>query len=294
MAKPDGKGVEISRRDIYEVKVGNKEPLHLSRSEAEALMRDLGDALREEEETAPAPEELGGGAPRDVSVRPIRGKKGPLTPRDRARQTIVMSGIVVLVIAASFFAYNISLPPSSHFKAPAPPYEHFYIVGEGDLRFNGTSPGPSLTAPNNTTVWVSFTVASNSPVPHSWVLVPGSTPANATLPVAPVFQNASSPDYLNGTKPGATNQIVFKVNKVGTYKYICEVPGHFDEGMYGFLNVTASNTTGNATALSSLSMNHSGNAVSGIGRPLELLLADLRFMAGLSSASIGISVFRQL
>ena len=291
MAGPDGKGVEISRKDIYEIRVGNKEPLHLSQSEAEALMNDLGNALREGKEQAP--EELGVTAPRDVSVRPIKGKKGPLTPRERTRQTTVMSGIVILVIAASFFAYNISLPPASHFKPPKAPYEHFYLVGESDLRFNGTSPGPSLTAPNNTTVWVSFTVASSSPVPHSWVLVPGNTSANATLPIPPVFPNASSPNYLNGSKPGTTDQIIFKVDKVGTYKYICEVPGHFGEGMYGYLNVTASNAT-NATSLPSLSSNHSLNGEGSTGQPFQLLYEDLRYVAGLPAASLGIGVFRQL
>ncbi len=256
MAKSDDRRVDITRKDVYEIKVGDREPLQLTRKEAENLLNNLDAALGqgETETEQPAPEEY-------VAPVPVVPKEAPPTRpsavksvKQRRKQTLAMSGVVIIVIAAAFVAFNlVNAPSGSAFHAPARPYEHFEVTGEGDITFNGTSPGPTMTVANNTNVWVSFTVSSSSSIAHSWVLVLGnSTPVTApTYP--PAFPNAATPNPTSGSAPGVTVQVVFKVTKPGTYKYICEVPGHFEGGMFGYFNVTAGNGTTNATAVASLS-----------------------------------------
>ncbi len=261
MAHSDDKGVKISRKNVYEIRAGDKS-LQLTEDEAVELLEGLGNAVSQQPARA-------GNVPEEITTATTPSeKKGPsaeqngktanprqLTPKQRRRQTMIMSGIVIIIVAAAFVAFNVQLAPQGSTGPALPPkgpYEHFSVTGEGSLTFNGTSPGPSMTAPNNTTVWVSFTVSSTSPVDHSWVLVPGNTSRNLSAPsITPVFPNATSPSPTVGSAPGHTDQILFKVTKPGTYLYICEVPGHFSSGMYGYFNVTASNGTTNATALPS-------------------------------------------
>lgn len=267
MAKSDGKRVDVSRKDVYEIKVGDKQSLQLSEDEAADLLNGLQSALGVGEgvATAAAPEEY---------IRPSAEKKEQkaavtqpsvpkppktMTASQRRRQTLVMSGIVVIVIAAAFVAFNLNTSSGGSTGPqlpPAAPYEHFSVTGEGDLTFNGSSPGPAMTVPNDTNVWVTFTVSSTSSVGHSWVLVPGNASHNVSQPqFTPVFPNATSPNPTTGSAPGATDQIVFKVTQPGHYLYICEVVGHFQAGMFGYFNVTAGNAT-NSTAIAA----HSGAA----------------------------------
>ncbi len=281
MAKSDGKRVKISRKDFYEIKLGDREPLRLSEAEAADLLEGLEAALGSTPAAASevAPEELApsggpspaGAVPEERTSKPARIKE--VSPKQRRRQTMIMSGIVIVIIAAAFVAFNLQAAPSGGggpVVPPKGPYEHFSVTGEGDITFNGTRPGPSMTAPDNTTVWVTFTVSSTSSVKHSWVLVPGNTSHNVTTPdITPVFANATSPNPTIGTAPGKTDQIVFKVTQPGTYLYICEVPGHFQEGMYGYLNVTASNSSSNATAIASQS--HSVLQQQSFASPQQLL-----------------------
>ncbi len=261
MAHSDDKGVKISRKNVYEIRAGDKS-LQLTEDEAVDLLEGLGNALSQQPARAGnVPEEITTtttpseekGPSAEQTGRPAKQRQ--LTPKQRRRQTMIMSGIVIIIVAAAFVAFNVQLAPQGSTGPALPPkgpYEHFSVTGEGSLTFNGTSPGPSMTAPNNTTVWVSFTVSSTSPVDHSWVLVPGNTSHNLSAPsITPVFPNATSPNPTVGSAPGQTDQILFKVTKPGTYLYICEVPGHFLSGMYGYFNVTASNGTTNATALHS-------------------------------------------
>lgn len=132
-----------------------------------------------------------------------------------------------------------TVPVSHQFKG-----EHFYIIAGpgGQLDFNGTVPGPSITVSNNTEVWITFTVSPEAGITHSWSVVP----ANATGQdpnYRPVFKNASTPDPTIGQPIGSVTQIYFNVTKVGSFKYICEVPEHFESGMWGWFNVTAGNNS---------------------------------------------------
>ncbi len=268
MAHSDDKGLKISRKNVYEIRAGDKS-LQLTEDQAVELLEGLGNAVAQqpagagnvpEEITTPTAASEQKGTSAKQNGKPAKPRQ--LTPKQRRRQTMIMSGIVIIIVAAAFVAFNVLLAPQGSGGPTLPPkgpYEHFSVTGEGSLTFNGTSPGPSMTAPDNTTVWISFTVSSTSPVDHSWVLVPGNTSHNLSAPsITPVFANATSPNPTVGSAPGHTDQILFKVTKPGTYLYICEVPGHFLSGMYGYFNVTASNGTTNATALPSSAQNAQG------------------------------------
>jgi nitrite reductase (NO-forming) len=38
--------------------------------------------------------------------------------------------------------------------------------------------------------------------------------------------------------PGETQEVTFVVDEIGTYTYICAVPGHLDAGMIGQLTIS--------------------------------------------------------
>ena len=251
MAADESK-VSVSRKEIYEIKIGEREPISLTHDEAAALHRALSSVISPNtgapSKVAEAESKHEYSAPSQPETHPAPRRVIRTDPERRARQTMVMAAAVLIIIGGFFAAYDISTGSHavSGFKPPAKPYVHFEIVAGsgGTLTFNGTSPGPALTAPVNVTVWVSFTVATDSGQQHSWVLVPGNVSHNNPAPdFTPVFPNASTPNPTVGDAVGSTYQIVFKPTKVGTYLYICEVPGHFLSGMWGYFNVTANNTT---------------------------------------------------
>ncbi|MBX8637339.1 MAG: hypothetical protein KIY11_03135 [Thermoplasmata archaeon] len=256
MTKPDGKRVDVSRKDVFEVKMGDRESVLLSENEATQLFERLNTALRGKETPespkSQTPSTAGGHdeAPptRTSSARSNATGNRKFTPEIRRRQNMLMAGIIVFVIGVAFIfadVHTLTAPPPPAFKPPPAPYVHFTIDAgpNGSFTFNGTSPGPTLTVPVNTRVWVTFHVDSSAGYPHSWVLVPGNVSPVPTPDFTPVFPNATSPNPTAGTPVGGTDEIVFLANIAGSYKYICEFPGHFESGMWGWFNVTSGNTT---------------------------------------------------
>jgi plastocyanin len=106
------------------------------------------------------------------------------------------------------------------------------------INFNGTVPGPCVLVGVGAAVTVNFTVArSDGGMNHSWVLVPEDT--NGSSPA--VFPGAGSPGAGgNGFAPGTSTIFHFTAAIAGDYRYICEMPGHYQAGMWGWFNVTAS------------------------------------------------------
>ncbi len=256
MAKTDGKLVDVSRKEVFEVKIGNTDPVLLSKAEATQLYEGLKKILPGEEystavqtptRTVAVTQGEGLAGPAKESVPALR-KSMKFTPERRRHQNILMSGIIIIVIGLAFIAadvHTLTAPAAPSFKPPPQPYTHFYIDAgpHASFTFNGTSPGPTLSVPVNTRVWVSFHVSSSAGYPHSWVLVPGNTSPTPNPNLAPVFANATSPNPIAGSPVGSTDQIVFVANASGSYKYICEFPGHFESGMWGWLNVTSNKTS---------------------------------------------------
>ncbi len=56
-------------------------------------------------------------------------------------------------------------------------------------------------------------------------------------PMADVFgDNPSTPEVADIT-PGSTKQLTYTFTGTGPYAYACHAPGHFENGMFGFVNV---------------------------------------------------------
>jgi hypothetical protein len=256
MVKPDVKRVDVSHRDVYEVKIGDRDSVLLSEAEASQLYERLKTALPVKEAvaatqisspTATSQSREETVVPTSEARQPVRMSKR-FTPEQRRRQNMLMSGIIIVVLGLAFVGADIHILTAPHgpsFKPPPQPYTHFTIVAgpNASFTFNGTSPGPTLKVPVNTRVWVTFQVSSGAGYPHSWVLVPGSVSPTPNPDYTPVFANANSPNPTAGSPVGSTTQIVFTASVSGSYKYICEFPGHFESGMWGWFNVTSNTTT---------------------------------------------------
>ncbi len=256
MAKPDVKRVEVSHRDVYEVKIGDRDSVLLSEAEASQLYERLKTALPVKETVAATPvsspnatsqisEETS--APAYEARQQVRKSK-KFTREQRRRQNVLMSGIIIVVLGLAFVGADFHILTAPHgpsFKPPPQPYTHFTIVAgpNASFTFNGTSPGPTLKVPVNTRVWVTFQVSPSAGYPHSWVLVPGNVSPTPNPDYTPVFANATTSNPTAGSPVGSTTQIVFTANVSGSYKYICEFPGHFESGMWGWFNVTSNATT---------------------------------------------------
>ncbi len=121
---------------------------------------------------------------------------------------------------------------------------HFILIaGEnGTLTFNGTVPGPSIQVSQGTHVWITFQVSPEAGISHSWILV-NVTNGRANTSGAPVFPGAGTVNPTQGDPPGSTTNLTFVASRAGSYLYICDVPGHYEAGMFGYFNVTGNGTS---------------------------------------------------
>ena len=114
------------------------------------------------------------------------------------------------------------------------------------ININGSLPGPCVLVAVDSTITVVFSVGAHSPLNHSWVLVNASANSSAL----PAFPGAgfSNSTRFTGVAPGGSVTFHFDATRAGSYRYICEVPGHDDAGMWGWFNVTASSSHASAVA----------------------------------------------
>ncbi|MCI4354590.1 MAG: hypothetical protein L3K06_04415, partial [Thermoplasmata archaeon] len=163
------------------------------------------------------------------------------------------------VPAATTVFDNVSLPPTavngdSFEFVSVLPYQ-FQAGMRGFLNISGGALGPGVVVTDNATdsfrfvpdvlavapttfpVTVDVQVSNIGSAPHTWTLAPQSnvtlTPGNFTAYFAShapmgrvVLQNGGSSNWTN-----------FSVAKPGVYEFLCEISGHFLNGMYGFLYV---------------------------------------------------------
>jgi hypothetical protein len=177
----------------------------------------------------------------------------PILPPPKSvlrRWAPVIVGLILVVGAITFVTVYNLYPPSSS-PPPAPTacegadglgtFHFLFIGGEPNvnsgINFNGSVPGPCVLVANGSHVFVTFQVSPQSPLNHSWVLIP----ANGTATSLPAFPGAgfSNATRFSGLAPGSQAEFSFWTNTTGSYRYICEVPGHYEAGMYGFFNVSA-------------------------------------------------------
>ncbi|HEV2449040.1 MAG TPA: multicopper oxidase domain-containing protein [Thermoplasmata archaeon] len=126
-------------------------------------------------------------------------------------------------------------------------YHFVLIAGErGSYTFNGTSPGPCLVVGLNSQVQITFRVDPNAMMNHSFDIIPAAGLANAT----PVFSGAgfTGPARFSGLAPGSELNFTFTASTAGSYRYICEMSGHYALGMYGLFSVAAPSVTSTGTA----------------------------------------------
>jgi hypothetical protein len=115
----------------------------------------------------------------------------------------------------------------------------FIAGGGGGFWFNGTHPGPCVAVVVGSSITIDFSVADNAGQNHSWVLVNAS---NASAAVStPAFPGAgfTGAARFMGIGPGASLVFHFNATAVGAYQYICEMTGHYSQGMWGWFNVTS-------------------------------------------------------
>ena len=179
----------------------------------------------------------------------------PILPSPKSvlrRWAPVIVGLILVAGAITFVTvYN--LYPASSSPSPAPTstvcegadglgtFHFLFIAGEPNvnsgINFNGSIPGPCVLVANGSHVFVTFEVSAQSPFNHSWEVIP----ANGTATSLPAFPGAgfANATRFSGLAPGSRAEFSFWTNITGSYRYICEVPGHYEAGMYGSFNVSA-------------------------------------------------------
>jgi uncharacterized cupredoxin-like copper-binding protein len=56
-------------------------------------------------------------------------------------------------------------------------------------------------------------------------------------PMKDVFDDVPSTPEIAGITPGSTKSLTYTFSGTGPYAYACHAPGHFENGMFGFVNV---------------------------------------------------------
>jgi len=186
-------------------------------------------------------------------ARPVN--EVPILPPPKSalrRWAPVIVGLILVVGAITFVTgYNLYPPSSAPSPSPVPAacegadglgtFHFLFIAGEPNvnsgINFNGSLPGPCVLVANGSHVLVTFQVSPQSPFNHSWEVIP----ANGTATSLPAFPGAgfSNATRFSGLAPGSQAEFSFWTNATGSYRYICEVPGHYEAGMFGFFNVSA-------------------------------------------------------
>ncbi len=145
--------------------------------------------------------------------------------------------IIIIIIVGVYYAATLGSNPSQT-GSPNVTLQMY----EGEITVSGqlhgafgnsqnglTSPGPTLTFKVGDVVKV--TVNNVGTLPHNWAIV-----TDKATPSSVVF-NAQIQSGSNPILPGSSGSVTFKVDKAGSYSYICQVPGHVDLGMYGSVTV---------------------------------------------------------
>ncbi len=119
----------------------------------------------------------------------------------------------------------------------------FSIVADarGARSFNATSPGPCFAVAAGSTVSMNFSVAPGTNHTESWALIPSTGPVGQP----PAFAGAgwSNSTATTGIPQGANYTFHFAATTPGSYRYVSQVPGDAELGLWGPFNVTASPLT---------------------------------------------------
>jgi uncharacterized cupredoxin-like copper-binding protein len=101
--------------------------------------------------------------------------------------------------------------------------------GFGNTAATITSPGPTMTLKEGTSY--TMTVTNSGTMPHAWEITRDKTTSTVLF--------GAQIDPTSYISPGASGSVTFTPTEVGTFYYICPVPGHVALGMWGTVIVTA-------------------------------------------------------
>ncbi len=169
-----------------------------------------------------------GGAAAGAGVAPtavapdVASRLGAAVPAgataDRPSNTLTFSGVAVdLVVLAA---------PSDG------PDETFRVAGMTN---------PTIVVPRGAHVTVEL-VNADAGMPHDWLVTTAAPPyPDAMMMGPPLAFDAATPTLAEASKTAMLATVVtFDAGTPGRYTYLCSVPGHAQEGMYGALVVTSS------------------------------------------------------
>lgn len=169
--------------------------------------------------------------------------------------TLGLAGLVLLLIVAGSVTGHAPLRIAVE---PAAAIEDVDISTEYAFEF--LPPQVTVTAGDT----IDLVVTQADDIPHTFTL---SSVRNYTIPNSYntsqlyAFFNAHPP-LVNLSLPstvGAQAYANFTAPAVGAYEFVCEIPGHFEEGMYGFMDSTnqthpSSGTSATSFPLSTLEL----------------------------------------
>ncbi len=109
-------------------------------------------------------------------------------------------------------------------------------MGQKDQTFRiGGLVNPTIVVPKGAEVHISF-VNADTNMPHNFVVTPSGAPfAYMTMMQAPLaFSGAATPILRSQSGASAESfDTSFAATSPGQYTYLCTVPGHAEQGMYG-------------------------------------------------------------
>lgn len=104
-----------------------------------------------------------------------------------------------------------------------------YDGANNGFNFDGYSRELMWTVPRGWTVRV--VCKNRGPLRHSCAVVANS------LATKPAFPGAATPQPQIGLLPGKTATFTFRASKVGSYRFVCLVPGHEAARMWDVLKI---------------------------------------------------------
>ncbi len=171
------------------------------------------------------------------------GREGHIRTTQYRRDVAVgaLALAIVLLGLGGAAAHNAAGPATG--PVTPPPAENVTVQATSGLAF---VPNQLTVAPG---ALVHLVVVQAASFPHTFVLSPV---ANATIPTSDTptqlyeYFNAHPPLVnlsLPGT-PGARAYANFTAPPLGSYEFVCEIPSHFQAGMYGELVSTTQGPSG--------------------------------------------------
>ncbi len=175
--------------------------------------------------------------------------KRAVSPQPLGLAAVAAAGaFLLLALGQSAFAQEMNDMPGMHhgtrherfsFGEPGNPSKVDRIVNitTGDMRFE----------PSTVAVWVDetirFVIANKSRIDHDFTIGDVATQTKHRAEMAAMMQNGEMHhhNHLNAVMvgPGQQRELIWKFTRAGSFEFDCDVPGHFEAGMRGVIEVRA-------------------------------------------------------